>query len=49
MDTNEDEAGHSDTEPFPLNGGQPAVHIRNLRKVYAGGKVAVESLTLETL
>lgn len=47
MDTNEDEAGYSDNEPYPSNGGQPAVHIRNLRKVYAGGKVAVESLTLE--
>lgn len=34
-------------EPYKANGSQPAVMIRNLKKVYPGGKIAVEDLTLE--
>jgi len=41
--------GDSDAqnEPYAAEGRQPAVKIRDLKKVYPGGKVAVESLTLE--
>jgi ATP-binding cassette subfamily A (ABC1) protein 3 len=45
--TNND--NNNNNEPYLSNGHhqQPAVQIRNLRKVYSGGKVAVEDLTLD--
>jgi ATP-binding cassette subfamily A (ABC1) protein 3 len=45
--TNND--NNNNIEPYLSNGHhqQPAVQIRDLRKVYSGGKVAVEGLTLD--
>lgn len=45
--TNND--NNNNNEPYLSDGHhqQPAVQIRNLRKVYSGGKVAVEGLTLD--
>ena len=43
----EEETGFTYSEPYVSNGRQPAVKISNLRTVYPGRKVAVESLSLE--
>lgn len=49
LSTSGDEPGEpeSHNEPYAAKGRQPAVKIRDLKKVYPGGKVAVESLNLE--
>lgn len=36
-----------DIEPYLLGGHRASVHIQELRKVYGGGKVAVDGLTLD--
>jgi hypothetical protein len=46
IDEGEDtESTHN--EPYAAHGRKPAVKIRDLKKVYPGGKVAVENLSLE--
>jgi ATP-binding cassette subfamily A (ABC1) protein 3 len=43
----EEEGASTHHEPYAADGRHPAVKIRDLKKVYPGGKVAVENLTLE--
>ena len=43
----EEDGASALNEPYASNERQPAVKIRGLKKVYPGGKVAVENLTLE--
>lgn len=43
----EDDTSSTHNEAYAAHGRKPAVKIRDLKKVYPGGKVAVENLSLE--